>query len=71
MYNTGALDSIAYPKGSEYLLANTKTDKKDKSYFVYENSHHEIFHEKHPIKQDSIVKVVDYFESQMYFELVV
>eukprot|EP00596_Hydrurales_sp_CCMP1899_P010611 CAMPEP_0119046484 /NCGR_PEP_ID=MMETSP1177-20130426/46954_1 /TAXON_ID=2985 /ORGANISM="Ochromonas sp, Strain CCMP1899" /LENGTH=317 /DNA_ID=CAMNT_0007019709 /DNA_START=139 /DNA_END=1092 /DNA_ORIENTATION=- len=63
----GALDSIAYPKGSEYLLENTGTDKKEKTYFEYENSHHEIFHETHPIKQDSINKVVDYFESQFVY----
>lgn len=59
----GEDDIIALPKGSVYLMEHSSTDDSKKSIFLLPDVKHEMFHEKAPYDRDSILQVLDYFES--------
>ena len=59
----GEADIIALPKGSVYLMEHSSTDDSKKSIFLLPDLRHEMFHEKPPHGHQSIVKVLDYFDT--------
>ena len=61
----GQADKIALPKGSVYLMEHSSTDESQKNIFLLPNLRHEMFHEKVPHGHQSILKVLNYFESQL------
>lgn len=62
----GSKDIIALPKGSTYLMEHSGTSESQKTLHMLPDLRHEMFHEKVPYGHQSILKVLDYFETQFF-----
>jgi acylglycerol lipase len=60
----GSADTICLPKGSEYMMKNTGTDKDQKSYVILPDLMHDVFNEIPPHGNDAMVRVLNYFDAQ-------
>jgi len=61
----GSADTICLPKGSEYMMENTGTDKDQKSYILLPNLMHDVFNEIPPHGNDAMIRVLNYFDAQI------
>lgn len=61
----GEKDTIALPRGSQYLLDNTGTAPSLKSLSILPDLRHEVYHERLPEGPQTIQSVLTYFESMI------
>jgi alpha-beta hydrolase superfamily lysophospholipase len=61
----GTADTIALPKGSQYLYDNVATTEADKTLTMYPQLKHEVFHERKPDGPAAIKNIVNYIESMV------
>lgn len=62
----GTADTIALPKGSQYLYDNISTVEGDKKLKMCPELRHEVFHERKPDGPAAIKSVVDYIDSMVH-----
>ncbi|KAJ1413742.1 Alpha/Beta hydrolase protein [Ochromonadaceae sp. CCMP2298] len=61
----GAEDTVALPKGSEYIYKNAGTDITQRQLLIIPNARHEPFHETKKMREDAVRSVVDYLVKQV------